>query len=74
MITMKITICKQSTIARQLNHQPDADSKPGKTMMFVNNQISNWTQEGLMTRLLDMEAIADTSHLRREVTVRSHLG
>lgn len=74
MITMKITICKQSTIARQLNRQPDADSKPGKTMMFVNNQISNWTQEGLMTRLLDMEAIADMSHLRREVTVRSHLG
>ena len=27
-----------------------------------------------MTRLLDMEATADTSHLRREVTVRSHLG
>ena len=42
--------------------------------MYVNNQISNWTQEGLMTRLLDMEATADTSHLRREVTVRSHLG
>lgn len=74
MTTVKITIGKQSTIARQLSRPPDADSKPGRTMMFVNSQINNWTQEGLMTRLLGMEATADTSHLRREATVRSLLG